>query len=219
MVTDDVNLLDLRGDAFLEHQFKVNTVTRQWGDNGFYARAVFTDAVIEIFQPFLNVRQGSTIQRFADTDARGLKVLLEHVVFHRLVAGESDAGNSWTLFYLHQQRITIAQNANVLEVASGKQGANGITNVFIINRVAWAHWHTEEGRTNGDTLKAFEMNIFHYEPVSTVYGRAAKQQRRYEQLFHRHRYYAFFLTLSYNREKSLKSASPINSTSKIEPMR
>src|SRR5699024_12183476 len=75
------------------------------------------------------------------------------------------------------------------------------------------------GRTNGDTLKAFEMNIFHYEPFSTVYGGAAKQQRRYEQLFHRHRYYAFFLTNSHNREKSLKSASPINSTSRIEPMR
>ena len=73
--------------------------------------------------------------------------------------------------------------------------------------------------TDGDTLKAFEMNIFHYEPFSTVYGGAAKQQRRYEQLFHRHRYYAFFLTNSHNREKSLKSASPINSTSKIEPMR
>lgn len=40
-----------------------------------------------------------------------------------------------------------------------------------------------KGRTNGDTLKAFEMNIFHYEPFSTVYGGAAKQQRRYEQLF------------------------------------
>lgn len=76
-----------------------------------------------------------------------------------------------------------------------------------------------KGRTNGDTLKAFEMNIFHYEPFSTVYGGAAKQQRRYEQLFHRHRYYAFFLTNSHNREKSLKSASPINSTSRIEPMR
>ena len=29
----------------------------------------------------------------------------------------------------------------------------------------------------------------------------------------------FFLTNSHNREKSLKSASPINSTSRIEPMR
>ncbi|EIS99813.1 hypothetical protein YPPY89_1411 [Yersinia pestis PY-89] len=38
------------------------------------------------------------------------------------------------------------------------------------------------------------MNIVHYEPVCTVYGGAAKQQRRYEQLFHRHRCYAFFLT-------------------------
>lgn len=103
--------------------------------------------------------------------------------------------------------------------AGSKQSANGITDIFIINRVACAHRHTEEGRTNGDTLKAFEMNIFHYEPFSTVYGGAAKQQRRYEQLFHRHRYYAFFLTNSHNREKSLKSASPINSTSRIEPMR
>ncbi|AHB71690.1 hypothetical protein P262_04663 [Cronobacter malonaticus] len=40
------------------------------------------------------------------------------------------------------------------------------------------------------------MNVLHYEPVCTVYGGAAKQQRRYEQLFHRHRCYAFFLTCS-----------------------
>ncbi|UNB76586.1 hypothetical protein MJK71_05600 [Escherichia coli] len=62
--------------------------------------------------------------------------------------------------------------------------------------------HTEEGRTNGGTLKAFEMNIFHYEPFSTVYGGAAKQQRRYEQLFHRHRYYAFFLLNSLITERN-----------------
>jgi hypothetical protein len=38
------------------------------------------------------------------------------------------------------------------------------------------------------------MNVFHHETISTVYGGAAKQQRRYEQLFDRHRCYAFFLT-------------------------
>ncbi len=145
--------------------------------------------------------------------------MLQHVIFHRFVTGESDAGNGRTFFYLNQKGITITKDTNILKVAGSKQSANGITDIFIINRVACAHRHTEEGRTNGDTLKAFEMNIFHYEPFSTVYGGAAKQQRRYEQLFHRHRYYAFFLTNSHNREKSLKSASPINSTSRIEPMR
>ena len=105
-------------------------------------------------------------------------------------------------FYLNQKGITITKDANILKVAGSKQSANGITDIFIINRVACAHRHTEEGRTNGDTLKAFEMNIFHYEPFSTVYGGAAKQQRRYEQLFHRHRYYAFFLTNSLTTERN-----------------
>lgn len=87
------------------------------------------------------------------------------------------------VLYLYQQGITITQDADILEVAGGKQSTDGITDIIIINRIAGAHRHTEEGRTNGDTLKAFEMNVFHYEPVSTVYGGAAKQQRRYEQLF------------------------------------
>ena len=39
--------------------------------------------------------------------------------------------------------------ANILKVAGSKQSANGITDIFIINRVACAHRHTEEGRTNG----------------------------------------------------------------------
>ena len=128
--------------------------------------------------------------------------MLEHVIFHRLVTGESDTGDRWTFFYLYQQGITITQDADILEVAGGKQSTDGITDIIIINRIAGAHRHTEEGRTNGDTLKAFEMNVFHYEPVSTVYGGAAKQQRRYEQLFHRHRYYAFFLTNSLTTERN-----------------
>ena len=202
MVTHDVDLLDLRRNTFLEDQFQVNTVTWQRCNNRFNARAVFTDAVIEIFQTFFNVCKGCAVQRFPHTNTRCLKVLLEHVIFHRLVAGESDAGNRWTFFYLNHQRITIAQDADILKVASGKQSTDGVTDIFIINRIAGAHRHTEEGRTNGDTLKAFEMNIFHYEPVSTVYGRAAKQQRRYEQLFHRHRYYAFFLTNSLTTERN-----------------
>ncbi|MNP00559.1 hypothetical protein D3C76_923510 [compost metagenome] len=194
MVAHDVDLLDLSRDAFLEDELQIDAVTRQWGDNSFDACAVFTDAVVEVFQSFFDIRQGCAVQRFTHTNTRCFKVLLEHIVFHRFVTGESDAGNRWAFFHLNQQRITITQDADVLKVASGKQCANGITDIFIINRVALANWHTEEGRTDGDTLKAFEMNILHYEPFSTVYGCAAKQQRRYEQLFHRHRCYAFFLT-------------------------
>ncbi len=202
MVTDDVDLLDLCRDPFLEDQLQVDTVTRQRGDNRLHARAVLTDAVVEIFQPFLDIGEGGTVERFTDANARGFQVLLEHVIFHRLVAGESDARNGWTLFDLHQQHIAVSQDADVLKVARRKQGANGVTDVVISDGIARTYWHTEKGRTNSDTLQAFEMNVLHHEPVSTVYGRAAKQQRRYKQLFHRHRYYAFFLTNSLTTERN-----------------
>ncbi len=202
MVTDDVDLLDLRRYALLEHQFKINTVARQRRDDRLNAGAVFTYAIVKVFQTFFDIRQRGAIQRLANTYARRFEVLLEHVIFHRLVPGESDAGNGRTFFYLNQKGITIAQDADVLKVAGGEQSANGVTDIFIINRVACAHRHTEESRTNGDSLQAFEMNVLHYEPFSTVYGGAAEQQRRYEQLFHRHRYYAFFLTNSLTTERN-----------------
>ena len=202
MVADDVDLLNFSGDAFLEDQFQVDTVTRQRGNDRFDAGAVFTDAVVEILEALLDIRDGRAVKRLAHPNARGLKVLLEHVIFHRLVAGEGDAGDRRTLFHLHQQGITIAQDADVLEVASGKQRANSVTDIIVGHRIARTHWHTEEGRTNSDTLQAFEMNVLHHEPFSTVYSRAAKQQRRYEQLFHRHRYYAFFLTNSLITERN-----------------
>lgn len=46
-------------------------------------------------------------------------------------------------FYLNQKGITITKDANILKVAGSKQSANGITDIFIINRVACAHRHTE----------------------------------------------------------------------------
>ena len=57
-----------------------------------------------------------------------------------------------------------AQDADVLEVASGKQRANSVTDIIVGHRIARTHWHTEEGRTNSDTLQAFEMNVLHHEP-------------------------------------------------------
>ncbi len=92
---------------------------------------------------------------------------------------------------------------------------------------AFPNWQTLELR---NVTFSYQDNAFSVGPInltikrgellflifSTVYGGAAKQQRRYEQLFHRHRYYAFFLTNSHNREKSLKSASPINSISSCQ---
>ena len=202
VVADDIDLLDFRRDAFLEYQLQVDTVTRQRRHDSFNAGAVFTDAVVEILQPLFDISQRGAIEGFPYAHAGCLKVLLEHVIFHRLVTGESDAGNRWTLFHLHQQGITIAQDANVLKVAGGKQSTDGVTDIIIGYGIARTHWHTEEGRTNSDSLKAFEMNVLHHEPVSTVYGCAAKQQRRYEQLFHRHRYYAFFLTNSLTTERN-----------------
>ena len=55
VVADNVDLLDLRRNTFLEDQLQVNTVTRQRSDNRFHAGAVFTDAVVEVFQTFFNV--------------------------------------------------------------------------------------------------------------------------------------------------------------------
>ena len=55
VVTHNVDLLDLRRDTFLEDQLQVNTVTRQRSHNRFHAGAVFTDAVVEVFQTFFNV--------------------------------------------------------------------------------------------------------------------------------------------------------------------
>jgi len=63
--------------------------------------------------------------------------------------------------------------------------------VNVINRIANSYRHAQQSRADGDSLQPFEMNILHHEIVCTVNGGAAKQQRRYEQLFHRHRYYAF----------------------------
>ena len=96
---------------------------------------------------------------------------------------------TWTISVCHRA------GPDILEVPGRKQCANSITDIFISNGVAHANWHTEQCRTDGDSLQTFEMNILHYETFCTVYGSAAKQQRRYEQLFHRHRCYAFFLTV------------------------
>ncbi len=101
--------------------------------------------------------------------------------FNRLVAGERDAGNGRPFFYLNKQRIAVAQYADVFKVACGKERTDRVTDVFIINRITDADRHAEEGRTNGDSLQSFEMNISHYETVCTVYSSAAEQQRRYEQ--------------------------------------
>ncbi|MNT08801.1 hypothetical protein D3C71_1170320 [compost metagenome] len=143
MVADNVDLLNLGGNPFREHQFQVNTVTRQRRDNGFHRGAVFTDAVIEVFQPFFNAGYRGAVERFANPNARGLQVLLEHVILHRLVAGESDAGNGRAFLNLNNQRITIAQHANVLEVASGKQGTDGITDIIVRDGIAYANRHVE----------------------------------------------------------------------------
>jgi len=50
--------------------------------------------------------------------------LLQHVIFHRFVTGESNAGNGRTFFYLNQKGITITKDANILKVAGSKQSAN-----------------------------------------------------------------------------------------------
>ncbi len=82
------------------------------------------------------------------------------------------------------------EGRNILKVAGSKQSANGITDIFILTvspvrtgilRRA-APTATPEGLRN------------EYLSLRTLQHRirwAAKQQRRYEQLFHRHRYYAF----------------------------
>ncbi len=152
MVADDIDLLDLRRNTFLEDQLEVNAVTRQRRHHRFHTGAVLTDAIVEIFQAFFDIGKRGAIQRLANTHARRLEVLLEHVIFHRFITGESDACNRRTLFYLNQKGITIAQDADILKVTGGEQSTNGITDVFIINRVACAHRHTEESRTNGDSL-------------------------------------------------------------------
>ena len=54
-VTDDIDLLNSRGYTFRKDEFHINTVARQWCDNGFYRRVILTDTVIEIFQPLFNV--------------------------------------------------------------------------------------------------------------------------------------------------------------------
>ena len=152
MVTNDIDLLDLRRDTFLEHQFEVNAVTRQRRHHRFHTGAVLTYAIVEIFQAFFDIGNRGAIERLANTHARRLEVLLQHVIFYRFVTGESDAGNRRTFFYLNQKGITIAQDADILKVTGGEQSTNGITDIFIINRVACAHRHTEESRTNGDSL-------------------------------------------------------------------
>ena len=143
MVTYDVDLLNFGRNTFGKDQFQIDTVTGQRGNNRFYRRTVFTDAVIEVFQTFLDAADCCTVKRFANTDARGLQVLFQHVIFDRFVTGESDAGNSWTFFNLNNQRIAIAQDANVLKVASGKQCTNGITDVIVSNRITDANRHIE----------------------------------------------------------------------------
>ena len=55
VVTHDVDLLDLRGNTFLEDQLQVNTVTWERRNHRFHAGTVFTDAVVEVFQTFFNV--------------------------------------------------------------------------------------------------------------------------------------------------------------------
>ena len=143
VVADDVDLLNLGGDPFREHQLQVDTVARQRRDHGFHRGAVFTDAVVEVFQPFFNAGDRGAVERLAHPDAGGFQVLLEHVILHRLVAGESDAGDGRTFLHLHDQGITIAQYAHVLEVAGGKQGTDGITDVIVSDGIADANRHVE----------------------------------------------------------------------------
>ncbi|CAH0148247.1 hypothetical protein SRABI106_00385 [Rahnella aquatilis] len=143
MVTNNVDLLNFGRNTFGEDQLQINTVTWQRGHNRFYRCTVFTDAVIEVFETFLDAADGCTVKGFANTDARGLQVLLQHVIFHRFVTGESNAGNSWTFFDLNNQRISIAQDTNILEVASGKQCTNGITDIIVSHRITDANRHIE----------------------------------------------------------------------------
>ncbi len=124
MVADDVNLLNfLRRRLPGRPSFRSTRLRGSGVTNRFDAGAVFTDAVVEILQTLLDIRDGRAVKRLAHPNTRGLEVLLEHVIFHRLIAGEGDAGDRRTLFHLHQQGITIAQDADVLKVASGKQRA------------------------------------------------------------------------------------------------
>ena len=143
MIPHDIDLLNLGGNPFREDQFKIDTVARQRRDHGFHRGAVLTDAVVEVFQAFFNAGNRGAIECFPHPDAGGFQVLLEHVIFHRFVAGEGDAGNGWALFHLDDQRIPITQDADVLEVARGKQRADGITDVIVSDGIAYANRHIE----------------------------------------------------------------------------
>ena len=69
MVADDIDLLNFCGDAFLEDQLQIDTVTRQRRHNRFDAGAVFTDAVVEILQTLLDIRDGRAVKRLAHPNA------------------------------------------------------------------------------------------------------------------------------------------------------
>ncbi|SSW79056.1 Uncharacterised protein [Klebsiella pneumoniae] len=69
MVADDVDLLNFCGDAFLEDQLQIDTVTRQRRNDCFDAGAVFTDAVVEVFKTLLDIRDGRAVKRLAHPNA------------------------------------------------------------------------------------------------------------------------------------------------------
>ena len=117
MVPHDIDLLNLSGFTFGKDQFQVNTVTWQRGNHRFNRRTVFTDAVVEIFQTFFNAGKHCTVQSFAYTHTRSLKVLLQHVVFYRLVTRKGNTRDRRTFLNLHDQVITITQHPNIFEVA------------------------------------------------------------------------------------------------------
>ena len=102
-VPNDVDLLDVGGYAFGEDQFQIDTVTWQWRHHRFHVGAVFTHAVVEIFQALFDGGQRGTIQRFTHSNPRSIEVLFQGIFFQCLVTGEGNAGNRRTLFDLHQQ--------------------------------------------------------------------------------------------------------------------
>ncbi|MNZ92071.1 hypothetical protein D3C78_1110820 [compost metagenome] len=170
LVADDVDVLD-RGDrTFVDLDLQRHAVARLGLDLGLDGRGIAALGHVLALQFVAHPFEGGLLEDLAFGQTGLLQALEQVLGGDGLVALDLDRGNRRALDQIDHQHIAVTAKADVLEKAGLEQGASGVHQTTVVDRIADVERQRTEHAAGRYPLQAVDTNIGDGEGLGVNFG-------------------------------------------------
>jgi hypothetical protein len=186
-VAHDVDVLDRGDGAFVDIDVDGHAIAWLGNHLGFDRRVVAPLGDVLPLQLQLHALERRALEHLSDGEARALEAVEQRLGFNRLVAVDVDLADARALGDHDHQHVAIAPDADVVEVASGKQAARRRPDCRGVGNIAHGDRHRGEHGARSDALQAFDPDVRDHEALingAVAVGSALRKGAAGEQAVH-----------------------------------